>query len=97
MSYRFHPDARHEYLDGILFYRRIERRLGRAFIAEVQGAITSIAEFPYAYPEQGGVRRCVVHRFPYVRHYTVEDDGTILLVAVAHASRRPGYWRHRLQ
>ena len=27
--------------------------------------------------------------------YTIEDD-YVLIVAVAHCSREPGYWKHRI-
>jgi hypothetical protein len=33
--------------------------------------------------------------FPYAVLYSIEDD-YILIVAIAHGKRRPGYWRHRL-
>ena len=41
-----------------------------------------------------GAKRLILRRFPYdvvVR----EQDDEILVVAVAHQSRRPGYWRDR--
>jgi hypothetical protein len=41
------------------------------------------------------VRRCRARVFPYAVLYTIEAD-YILIVAIAHGKRRPGYWRHRL-
>lgn len=43
-----------------------------------------------------GAKRLVLKRFPYdivVREF----HGEILVVAVAHHSRRPGYWRKRMR
>jgi plasmid stabilization system protein ParE len=42
-----------------------------------------------------GAKRLVLRRFPYdivVR----ESSQEIIIVAIAHQSRRPGYWRNRL-
>jgi plasmid stabilization system protein ParE len=41
------------------------------------------------------LRRLLVPRFPYGLLYRVEDE-RIFIVAVAHFSRRPGYWRSRI-
>ena len=43
-----------------------------------------------------GVRRCRMNRFPYGLIYAV-DNGDILVLAVAHLHREPGYWRDRLK
>ena len=41
------------------------------------------------------VRRCLTRIFPFAVLYTIEQD-FILIVAVMHWSREPGYWRDRL-
>jgi len=41
------------------------------------------------------IRRCRLHRFPYSVIYT-QDGADILVLAVAHQHRKPGYWRKRL-
>jgi hypothetical protein len=41
------------------------------------------------------IRSTKVKRFPYRVVYVVVDD-SIDVIAVAHAKRRPGYWRRRL-
>lgn len=38
----------------------------------------------------------MVRVFPYQVLYTIEAD-YILIVAIAHGKRQPGYWRHRLR
>jgi hypothetical protein len=42
-----------------------------------------------------GVRRKVPRRVPYSVAWLVEPTG-IVIVAVAHARRRPGYWLGRV-
>jgi hypothetical protein len=38
----------------------------------------------------------LAHKFPYAILYTLEQD-FILIIAVAPASREPGYWKHRIR
>lgn len=55
-----------------------------------------MTEFPKASPVVSGtVRRCLLTRFPYRLVYRVEGE-KIVIYAVAHQSRRPGYWRTRI-
>jgi toxin ParE1/3/4 len=96
MKYGFHPDARLEYRETALFYEARQPGLGAAFTREIETAIDRILEAPdlFRFVEQD-VRRCLAHTFPYGVLYTVERD-VILIVAVAHGSRKPGYWDERL-
>jgi hypothetical protein len=41
-------------------------------------------------------RGCLTHVFPHGILYTIEQDH-ILILAVMHCSREPGYWRYRLR
>ena len=34
-------------------------------------------------------------RFPYLLYYEIRDPQPVLIYAVAHAGRRPGYWLRR--
>jgi toxin ParE1/3/4 len=50
-----------------------------------------IREFPTRYIAiDDEVRRCVAWKFPYGILYTIEQD-YILILAVMHCSREPGY------
>ncbi len=40
-------------------------------------------------------RRVLTNRFPYAVIY-VERDADYFVIAVAHTSRRPGYWKDRI-
>ena len=96
MRYDFHPDARLEYREAAAFYESRRPGLGASFTVEVEAAIKRILDTPdrWRVIEQD-VRRCLTHVFPYLVLYTIEKD-SILIVAVAHGSRKPGYWRERL-
>ncbi|MEH2159505.1 MAG: hypothetical protein V7K38_00285 [Nostoc sp.] len=40
--------------------------------------------------------RCLTRKFPYGILYTIQED-YILILAVMHCSREPGYWKERVQ
>jgi plasmid stabilization system protein ParE len=66
-----------------------------AFEVEVGRAFDEIAEAPGMWPVHlEGTRRFLLHRFPYEVVYRVRGEH-VLVVAVAHCKRRPGYWRER--
>jgi len=62
----------------------------------------AIREAPHQWPLVDGVPRTLdvyrrlVDGFPFAIVY-VELDAQILVLAVAHGKRRPGYWRERLR
>jgi plasmid stabilization system protein ParE len=96
MKYAFHPEARLEYREAALFYESRRRGLGTTFTREIEAAIERILATPdsFRFVEQD-IRHCPTHVFPYGILYTLEHD-FVLIIAVAHASRRPGYWQDRL-
>ena len=70
--------------------------LGRRFFGEVQRAEKLIVQFSEAGPEiLPGIRKRNLRKFRYSLIYSVEQDG-VLVLAVAHHSRRPGYWVRRV-
>lgn len=72
-----------------------EPGLGLDFATQVHAAIQRALSFPSAWQEMSSViRRALVHRFPYGVLYVAEPDH-LLIVAVMHLHRKPGYWRHR--
>ena len=67
-----------------------------AFSHEIDSAASAIVRLPEAWPPfDHGTRRYLLQRFPFSVVYRV-DERRILIVAVAHARRRPGYWHPRI-
>ncbi|MGH8674426.1 MAG: type II toxin-antitoxin system RelE/ParE family toxin [Burkholderiales bacterium] len=96
MNVRFLEVAQQELDDAVSHYNRESTGLGDAFLLETVAAIERIRRFPDAWHPLGGLlRRSRLRRFPYGLIYAKEDD-RILIVAVAHASREPQYWRDRV-
>lgn len=66
------------------------------FEAELAEAESAIHMLPNAWhPYDHGTRRYLLRRYPFGVVYRVERT-RILIVAVAHGHRRPGYWRDRV-
>jgi len=92
----FHPDAQAEFQAGLSWYRRRSRRAAERFDREVDRLLNALASVPDRYPLYDDVHReAILTRYPYSLVYRVEPNGDILVVAVAHASREPGYWQDR--
>jgi len=95
MTVRFHPAARDELRHACLWYEERSPLSAVAFEQEVVAAVSRIAEAPMRYPvAEHGTRRLVLRRFPYNVFYRVGTE-EIVIVAVAHQKRRPGYWAVR--
>lgn len=96
MNYRFHPEALGEFQAASIYYGEQQRGLGERYISAVQAAIGRIIDSPLlGRILEEEVRRYLTKVFPYAVLYTVEDD-YILIVAVMHCHREPGYWLHRV-
>jgi len=92
----FLPAAREEFIAAANHYDSEAPGLGDEFITEVERAVARIATFPeHGSPYLERTRRVVLQRFPFNIVYLVESE-TVLVVALAHHSRRPGYWRDRV-
>ncbi len=95
MSCLFHPEARAEYLRAVDYYEDCAAGVGVDFAAEVHDTIQRIVDFSDAWPElKDGIRRCMVSRFPFGVVYAAQGDD-VLVLAVMHLHRRPGYWMDR--
>ena len=92
----FHPQAQDELISAARYYEANAANLGVAFIRSVQYTASTLLEFPERGRRFGNrLRRVLVPGFPYGLLYKSEPE-RIYIVAVAHLSRRPGYWRDRV-
>jgi toxin ParE1/3/4 len=95
MRYEFHPEALAEYEASTEYYMERDPAVAEHFVATVGDAIDRILDSPTRWRiVDEDVRRCLTHVFPYGILYTAEPD-FILIVAVMHCSREPGYWKVR--
>lgn len=74
--------------------------LGGDFLSALRDGLDRVAESPGTWPLAPDVaelqaRRFLLRRFPYAIVY-IELEQEIRVLAVAHTSREPGFWRARL-
>lgn len=69
--------------------------LGLDLTEEFAQVLKRILAHPQAGPPVAtGIRRQLLRRFPFSVYYLV-DGAVIVVLAVAHHSRKPGYWKQR--
>lgn len=82
------------------WYETERQSLGAEFSAAIETAIDIIEDgFLPLSPMPGnsgrnGAKRLILRRFPY-DVVVVRNDDELIIVAFAHHSRKPGYWRDR--
>lgn len=99
MNIRFLKSAQKELDNAVEWYNQKSPDLGFKFLSEVNISLKRIASYPESCAEiEEDIRRCVVRRFPYGLIYGVDENKHfIVIIAVAHLHRKPGYWNNRLK
>jgi plasmid stabilization system protein ParE len=93
----FHPLAELELIEAAQFYESRAAGLGAEFINEVERMLEQIACAPQAGNILiGTIRRRFVRRFPFAILYG-EAANDVLVIALMHLRRRPGYWKGRMR
>jgi hypothetical protein len=97
-SVEIHPKAVLELKAARRWYARrspvTARRFSLAFKRVIQRIVVAAEQ---GSPYKKHYRWMALHRFPYLVYYEISDPHIVLLYCVAHARRRPGYWRQRRQ
>ena len=94
MTLRFHPAAQDELIATAMYYEAARPGLGQQFRDSVQVVLDRLLAHPELGEERRGARRLMVAGFPYDIVYRTTNSALEVL-AVAHHSRRPGYWSRR--
>jgi len=95
MNVEFHPAALREVEAAQGWYEERSLFAASAFLRELTTAVQRIRHAPDRYPSaEAGTRRILFDRFPFTIYYRVRHN-TLIVVAVAHQKRRPGYWTSR--
>ena len=90
----FHPLAADEAQAAERWYRERNETASGRLQRELDRAIERISERPETRSLYLSNTRRVLRRFPFFVVYRVRG-GDLEIIAVAHAHRRPGYWRAR--
>ena len=92
----FRPEARTELALAWAWYEEKRVGLGDELVVCVEAAIAGASRDPDLHRRiRGEVRRALVRRFPYGVFFVTDDD-ELLVLAIAHDRRSPGYWESRL-
>lgn len=91
------PEAKCDIMGAARFYEAQMSGLGARFLKVLDTTILKIASNPemHAFCEKP-IRSCRVKGFPY-RVLFSDEPKHILILAVSHGARRPGWWRYRLE
>jgi hypothetical protein len=75
--------------------------LGDEFISAISASLDRVSDAPESYPTWPGtraegplIRKATTQRFPYVIAFE-KHEHHVLVLAIAHAKRRPLYWLTR--
>ena len=95
LEIEIHEDAENELKAAATFYEERERDLGLSFLRRLRQTFDDIITQPNAGTiVVNDIRRRLLRQFPYSVVYRVESQ-RIFVLAVAHWSRKPGYWKKR--
>ena len=102
MRVQFHVAALQEFRHERQFYNGKARGLGDRLIALVDEALAAIAQAPLSFPadeKHPRARRArLLGRFPHAVVFRVLDEqDTLVIIALEHPRRRPRYWVNRLR
>lgn len=94
---RYRKAALEELSDAIAWYGERNEKVANRLRDVVRAKLREVAQSPNHWPlNRDGTRQIYLGSFPYLL-IVREIQGTLELVAFAHASREPGYWRKRLR
>ena len=89
--------AADELSDAVRWYESRRAGLGGEFFDAVSASLSLVETNPEigtTISADGQTRRVLVARFPYQLVYRLRAT-EIVIVAIAHMKRRPGYWKDR--
>jgi plasmid stabilization system protein ParE len=87
--------AESEYADALCWYAERSQQAAERFEAEFDNALEAISSDPHRFPRCDERHRFyLTNRYPYQIIYRVEGN-EVVIIAVAHSKRRPGYWADR--
>jgi len=79
------------------YYEQQRVGVGREFRSEIEFVVQRIQRDATSFPIlEGKLRFVVLKKFPYYVLFECQSEREVLVVAIAHGSREPGYWRDRL-
>jgi toxin ParE1/3/4 len=92
-----HDEAAADYDAAFDWYLQRSPDAALKFDAEVERAMDEIARAPDRWPRGSyDTRRFLLTGFPFLLIYRERGERIVEILAVAHTSRNPGYWKARI-
>ncbi|TRX38116.1 type II toxin-antitoxin system RelE/ParE family toxin [Flavobacterium sp. ZT3R18] len=90
-------DALNDIQETFEWYEMQLKGLGLRFKTQTKKQINSLKKNPYLFAIKYNEVRCrKIEKFPFLIHYTIEEELNIITVfAVFHTSRSPEIWKKR--
>jgi len=86
-----------DWLQAEVWYASVDDDLVKRFDDALNVAVAEIRERPTSWPRtKGNCRYRLVKGFPFRVLYYLDEE-VIVVVAIAHLRRKPGYWLRRLR
>ena len=96
MAVRLRPEAKRDLKEACAYYEGKVRGLSDKLMERFNEAMVRIGKSPESpVIMQDGIRKVSLRQFPYSIIYVV-DAKEIVVLALSHHSRRPGWWDDRL-
>ena len=93
----FHDEAAAEYDAAFDWYLARSPNAALRFDVEVDNALRQIVDNPRRWADgTSHTRRYPLRKFPFLLIYREMPQNRIEIVAVAHTSRKPGFWKQRI-
>jgi plasmid stabilization system protein ParE len=90
--------AEADMVDARNWYAVRDVALAARFIDELRATLSRVREMPHQFPDVGGARRALLHRFSHAIYFVLPpDEEKTVVVAVLHQSRATAAWRRRVE
>lgn len=98
MRFHFHGGAKRDLKQSYSWYRKSSDRAASEFLEEISATLDKISNTPgdfHPVSKHSKARSVRVDRYPFSIIY-LPSATNVIIVAVAHDKRRPGYWQRRI-
>jgi plasmid stabilization system protein ParE len=92
--------AEGEFYDIVDYYKEFDKSLSLDFSASwrIEATVQYLLKFPEAgHPYLHQTKRAFLDRFPYAIVYKIYREERIVVYAIMHMKREPGYWSKRIK
>lgn len=92
---RIRREAEADLSEAFQYYEECRQGLGHDFLLCIEESLSKISKSPSHYTTvHKTVRRAFIKRFPFGIFF-VQEDSSIIVIAIMHARRNPRSWRIR--